>query len=97
MAKAVQIEEAIHEVLTTTEANNVEKLHRLNINPYLNKYLAKSQYSKITEVIVDKIEEPSTSEANVNVLKFYLHEISLIFNLNDFVKYFEGVVYIGRC
>ena len=89
-----KIEKTIHEVLNTTEANSVEKLHKLNINHYLNSYLVKNQFSNITEVIVNQIEEDSTSEVNVNVLKFYLHELSLIFNLETFYKdYFKGVAY----
>ena len=89
---AVEVETVISEVLNTTEANTVEKLHNLNINSYLNSYLVKSNFSTITEVVIDKIEEPSTAEANVNVLKFYLHELALIFNLNGYTSYFEGVV-----
>lgn len=89
---AVKIGTVISEVLNTTEANNVEKLHNLNINTYLNSYLVKSNFSTIAEVVIDKIEEPSTAEANVNVLKFYLHELALIFNLNCYNSYFKGVV-----
>ena len=95
VCNAVKIEKTIHEVLDSTEANPVEKLHSLNINSYLNGYLTKSNFSTITEVVVNEIEEGSTSEVNVDVLKFYLHELALIFNLNTYNNYFEGVVYIG--
>ena len=91
---AVEIGTVISDVLTSTEAN-VEKLHNLNINAYLNSYLINKEYNPLTEVVVNTIEESSTSEANVNVLKFYLHELALIFNLTGFNSYFVGVVTNG--
>ncbi|MBR3347966.1 MAG: hypothetical protein IKG36_00930 [Mycoplasmataceae bacterium] len=91
---AVDIGTVISDVLTSTEAN-VEKLHNLNYNPYLNSYLIKKEYKPLTKVVVNQIEEASTSEANVDVLKFYLHELALIFNLSDFDSYFKGVVING--
>ena len=89
---AVEIGTVISDVLTSTEAT-VEKLHNLNINPYLNSYLINKDYKPLTEVVVNQIEETSTSEANVNVLKFYLYELALIFNLTGYNSYFKGVVY----
>ena len=94
MVNAVdKIGTVITDVLDTTEADSVEKLHRLNINSYLNGYLVESNYSTIADVVVNEIEEGSTSEDNVNVLKFYLHELALIFNLTCYNNYFKGVVY----
>ena len=92
---AVKLEETISEVLNTTEANSVQKLHNLNINPYLNSYLVKKDYIPLTNVIVKTIEENVEPEANVDVLKFYLHELALIFNLTGYDSYFKGVAISG--
>lgn len=92
---AVKLEETISEVLNTTEANPVQKLHYLNINPYLNGYLVKKDYKPLTNVVVKTIEENVESEANTDVLKFYLHELALIFNLSEYDSYFKGVATIG--
>ena len=91
---AVEIGTVISEVLNSTEVN-VEKLHNLNINSYLNSYLIKKDYTSLTDVVVARIKEANESEANADILKFYLHELSLIFNLNEFNSYFSGVVING--
>lgn len=88
---AVQIGTVISEVLNTTEASSVEKLVSLNNNAYLNSYLINRNYKTIADVVVDRIEEEVEPEANINVLKFYLHEIGLIFNIN-YSSLVEGVV-----
>ena len=92
---AVRLKRTISEVLNTTEANNVQKLQQLNINPYLNGYLVKKDYKPLTNVVVNAIEENVESESNVDVLKFYLHELALIFNLSEYDSYFTGVVING--
>lgn len=92
---AVRLKRTISEVLNTTEANTVQKLQQLNINPYLNGYLVKKDYKPLTNVVVKAIEENVESESNVDVLKFYLHELALIFNLSEYDSYFTGVVING--
>lgn len=82
----------ISEVLNSTDVGNVEKLQQLNNNSYLNSFLVKKDFTSITTVIEDKLTNANESEANLNVLKFYLHELSLIFNLNCYNNYFKGVV-----
>lgn len=88
---AVQIGTVISEVLNTTEASSVEKLVSLNNNAYLNGFLFNSNYKTIADVVANRIEEKVEPEANINVLKFYLHEIGLIFNIN-YNRLVEGVI-----
>ena len=80
-------------VLNSTDVGNVEKLQQLNNNHYLNQLLADKDFTNISTVVINTIEEASEPEANLNVLKFYLHEIGLIFNCSFNPDYFEGVVY----
>ena len=87
---AIKIEETISEVLNSTETS-VGKLVNLNNNTYLNSYLINKEPTTITKVVVKRIEEEVEPEANVNVLKFYLHELGLIFNMN-FNHLVKGVV-----
>ena len=88
---AVKIEETISEVLNTTETSSVEKLVNLNNNSYLNSYLINKDYENIADIVVKRIEKEVDPEVNVNVLKFYLHELGLIFNIN-YNRLVEGVV-----
>ena len=71
--------------------DNVVKLHNLNKHPVLNSYLANKQYETITQTVIQIIEDGTQTNSNVNVLKFYLHELGLIFNLNV-SQYVQGVV-----
>ena len=88
------VETTITEILNSTNINSVEKLVNLNNNSYLNSYLLNKNYKPISEVIIKRIEEDVEPEVNVNVLKFYLHEIGLIFNRN-YNHLLKGVAYIG--
>jgi len=81
----------ITEVLNSTEASSVEKLVNLNKNSYLNSYLINKDYRNIASVVIDKIEDTTEEEVNKNVLKFYLHELGLIFNVN-YSNFVEGIV-----
>jgi len=72
--------------------NNVVKLRNLNKNPVLNSYLSNKQHEKITQAIIQIIENGTQTPNNINVLKFYLQEIKLIFNLNISQQYLHGVV-----
>lgn len=71
--------------------DNVVKLRNLNKHPVLNSYLANKQYDEITQTVIQIIEDGTQTNSNVNVLKFYLHELGLIFNLNV-SQYVQGVV-----
>lgn len=62
--------------------NSVVKLRNLNKHPVLNSYLANKQYDEIIKTVIQIIEDGTENTNNVNVLKFYLHELGLIFNLN---------------
>ena len=88
---AVKIGTVISEVLNTTETSSVEKLVNLNNNSYLNSYLINKDYENIADIVVKRIEKEVDPEVNVNVLKFYLHELGLIFNIN-YNRLVEGVV-----
>ena len=88
---AVQIGTVISDVLNTTGASSVEKLVSLNNNSYLNSFLFNRNYKTIADVVANRIEEKVEPEVNINVLKFYLHEIGLIFNIN-YNSLVEGVV-----
>ena len=72
--------------------NNVVKLRNLNNNPVLNNYLSNGQQEKITQTIIQIIENGTQTPNNINVLKFYLQELELIFNLNISQQYLQGVV-----
>ena len=91
---AVKIEDVISGVLNTTETS-VEKLVNLNNNTYLNSYLINKDYKTISSIVIKRIEEEVESEANLNVLKFYLHELGLIFNLNYNRDLIKGVAING--
>lgn len=88
---AVQIGTVISDVLNTTGTSSVEKLVSLNNNSYLNSFLFNRNYKTIADVVANRIEEKVEPEVNINVLKFYLHEIGLIFNIN-YSSLVEGVV-----
>lgn len=77
-------------VLNSTETS-VEKLVNLNNNTYLNSYLINKDYKTISSIVIKRIEEEVEPEANLNVLKFYLHELGLIFNLNYNKDLIKGV------
>lgn len=84
----------IHKILEnelSSSNDNVVKLHNLNNNPVLNSYLANKQYEKVTQTVINILEDGTQTNSNVNVLKFYLHELGLIFNLNV-SQYVQGVV-----
>ena len=70
-----------------------KKLEALNKNLQLNKHLNNGNANKIVEAIIEIIEEKLESDVNINILKFYLHEINLIFNLYIDSEYFKGTVY----
>lgn len=72
--------------------DDVIKLRNLNRNPILNNYLSNKQYNDIIKTVIHVIENRTEATNNINVLKFYLHEIGLIFNLNISQKYLQGVV-----
>ena len=91
---AVKIEDVISGVLNTTETS-VEKLVNLNNNTYLNSYLINNDYKTISSIVIKRIEEEVESETNLNVLKFYLHELGLIFNLNYNRDLIKGVAING--
>ena len=91
---AVKIEDVISGVLNTTETS-VEKLVNLNNNTYLNSYLINKDYKTISSIVIKRIEEKVEPEANLNVLKFYLHELGLIFNLNYNRDLIKGVAING--
>ena len=88
---AVQIGTVISDVLNTTGTSSVEKLVSLNNNSYLNSFLFNRNYKTIADVVANRIEEKVEPEVNINVLKFYLHEIGLIFNIN-YSSLVEGAV-----
>ena len=91
---AVKIENVISGVLNSTETS-VEKLVNLNNNTYLNSYLINKDYKTILSIVIKRIEEEVEPEANLNVLKFYLHELGLIFNLNYNKDLIKGVAING--
>lgn len=71
--------------------DNVVKLRNLNKNPVLNSYLANNQYNVLTQALIQIIKDKTQSDNNTDVLKFYLHEVGLIFDLNV-SDYVQGVV-----
>lgn len=71
--------------------NNVVKLRNLNKHPVLNEYLANKNHEEITQTVINMIENGTQTTNNINVLKFYLHELGLIFNLNISQNYLQGV------
>lgn len=75
-----------------SDEKDVVKLRNLNRNPILNKYLKNKQHNELIQTIIQLIENGKQSTDSTNVLKFYLHELGLIFNLNMPQNYFQGVV-----
>ena len=72
--------------------SNVVKLRNLNKNPVLNSYLSNGQHEEIAKTIIQIIENGTQTPNNIVVLKFYLQELGLIFNLNISHQYLQGVV-----
>ena len=72
--------------------SNVVKLRNLNKNPVLNSYLSNRQHEEIAKTIIQIIENGTQTPNNIDVLKFYLQELGLIFNLNISQQYLQGVV-----
>ena len=71
--------------------DSVVKLRNLNEHPVLNSYLANKQYKEIIKTVIQIIEDGTETANNVDVLKFYLHELGLIFNLNFENNLLKGV------
>ena len=72
--------------------SNIVKLRNLNKNPVLNSYLSNRQHEEIAKTIIQIIENGTQTPNNIDVLKFYLQELGLIFNLNISQQYLQGVV-----
>lgn len=76
----------------SSSSDSVIKLRNLNKHPVLNSYLANKQYKEIVKTVIQIIEDGTETANNVDVLKFYLHELGLIFNLNIENRLLKGVV-----
>ena len=87
-----KITSVFNEILNSSENNSSAKLRDLNNNKYLNGFLVTHNYKPIIKYLICSIEGNSETEVNVDVLRFYLHELNLIFNLNIASRYFKGVV-----
>lgn len=72
--------------------DNVVKLRNLNKHPILNSYLANQEHNEIINTVIQIIEDGTETANNVDVLKFYLHELGLIFNVNIENDFLKGVV-----
>lgn len=84
------IEKIILEELISSE-DQVIKLRKLNKNPILNNYLMTKQHKELVKTIIPMIEKGTQTTTNIDVLKHYLHELVLIFNLNISQNYLPGV------
>ena len=87
-----ELTSVFNEILNSNENNSTAKLRDLNNNNYLNGFLVTHDYKPIIKYLIRSIEGNSETEVNIDVLRFYLHELNLIFNLNIASKYFKGVV-----
>ena len=74
-----------------SSCDNVGKLQNLNKNSELNNYLKNKEHKELVKTIIQLIDNGTHTTNNVNVLKHYLHELSLIFNLNISKSYLPGV------
>ena len=90
-----ELKSVFNEILNSNEFNSSEKLTKLNNNNYLNGFLVTNNYRPLIKYLVRAIETDSETKVNIDVMKFYLHELHLIFNLNISHEYFKGVVFNG--
>ena len=75
----------------SSSADSVDKLRNLNKNPTLNNYLSNKQHDEIIKSVIQMIDKGIEPTKNVTVLKHYLHELGLIFNLDISKEYLQGV------